>query len=135
MFNEPDIDKLSRKGPLILDRYYMSNMAYAKMNFAKQSHENHPFLSLLEKINHAPVIDCVIFLKGYDMNDFTTKQDSHFTPDELNKIQCHYRDVLHKLRDSGKIKCFETILSISEESRNKDLFNSIEKSLIKSGFL
>lgn len=130
------LDKLSRKGVLLLDRYYMSNIVYAAANFKKHGYPDHPFLKLLENIDRGITPDCVLFIRAYDAKDFPQKDDSHFTPEEFNLMQYDYSMVLHKLRDKGKIKCFETILTLSNESRNKgELFKTVEEVLTNRGFL
>lgn len=97
-----DIEFKSRKGVLLLDRYYMSNLVYATANFKKHGYENHPFLQLLENIDRGITPDCVIFLRGFDMDDFPHKDDSHFTADEFNQMQYDYSMTLHRLRDQKK---------------------------------
>lgn len=130
-----ELERRSKKGPLLLDRYFISNMAYAEINFIKHGYQNHPFLDLLQKIDHGVIPDLVIYLRAYDMNEFTVKDDSHFTPEELSHIQYSYTNLIPRLNEQDKIKDYATVTLLSEEFRNNKLLEYVEDILKEKGFL
>jgi len=63
MVHTNELKRRSKKGPLLVYRYFMSNMAYAEINFIKHGYQSHGFLQLLEKIDHGIIPDLVIYLR------------------------------------------------------------------------
>lgn len=135
MQNDYVIAKAMENRPLLLDRYFLSNWAYAEMNFKKHGYENHPFISLLHKIEHSHVPSLVIFLKALDVNEFPPKEDSHFTIEELSEIQKNYEKYLYGLRINSYIKEFQIITLPDIETRDVLLFNQVEQLLLRWGLL
>lgn len=136
MVNTLELKNRSKKARhLLVDRYFMSNRVYAEINFIKHGYPSHPFLYLLSRIDHKIIPDLVIYLRAYNVSDFPEKEDSHFTQEELSHVQYCYANLLPKLKDDGKIKDYDTIVLLSEETRNNKLLEYVEDSLKEKGFL
>ncbi|MDN5845327.1 MAG: hypothetical protein L0H53_03535 [Candidatus Nitrosocosmicus sp.] len=136
MVHIDEIQKKSKKaGHLLLDRYFISNIAYAEINFIKHGYQGHPFLQLLERIDHGIIPDLVICLKAYTLDNFPEKEDSHFTKQELSHVQYCYTNLLPQLRVQDKIKDYANVVLLSESYRNENLFEMVEAVVKEKGFL
>jgi thymidylate kinase len=134
--NLSTLDSLLKKGKhVLLDRYFISNLAYASINFHNKYHlSSSKFLQVLHNIDHQIVPDLVIFLRLSDPHLFKPKQDSLFTQSELQKLQERYADILTMLQEQGKIKDYDTVTIESEKDRPKVL--SVVESILKErGFI
>ena len=130
------LDSLIKKGKhVLLDRYFISNLAYASINFHNKYHlSSSKFLSVLHNIDHGIVPDLVIFLRLSDPHLFKPKQDSLFTQSELQKLQERYRDILDYLEHEKKIKDYVTVTIKNEEYR-PNVLSVVESILKERGFL
>lgn len=128
---------LMKKGKhVLLDRYFISNLAYASINFHNKYHlSTSNFLSILDSINHRHITpDLVLFLRLRDPQHFKPKHDSLLSQKELSKLQERYSDILMILEEQKKIKDYETIYVESEEDRVNTM-EKVETVLVDRGFL
>ena len=130
------LESLIKKGKhVLLDRYFISNLAYASINFHNKYHlSSSKFLSVLHNIDHGIVPDLVIFLRLSDPHLFKPKQDSLFTQSELQKLQERYRDILDYLEHEKKIKDYVTVTIKNEEYR-PNVLSVVESILKERGFI
>lgn len=134
--NIDTLSSLLKKGKhVLLDRYFISNLAYASINFHNKYHlSSSKFLQVLHSIERPITPDLVIFLRLADPHHFKSKPDSLFTQTELQKLQSRYSDILSLLQEQGKVKDYETILIKSEEDR-PNVLERVENVLKDKGFL
>jgi thymidylate kinase len=130
------LTSLIKKGKhVLLDRYFISNLAYASINFHNKYHlSSSKFLQVLHNIEHQPIPDLVIFLRLSDPHLFRPKTDSLFTQSELQKLQERYQDILTILQEQGKIKDYDTVIIESEKDR-VNVLKRVESVLKTKGFL
>lgn len=134
--NLETLQTMLKKGKhVLLDRYFISNLAYASINFHNKYHlSSSKFLQVLHNIDHGIVPDLVIFLRLSDPHLFKPKTDSLFTQAELQKLQERYSDILTILQEHGKIKDYITVTIKSEEDR-PTILNRVETILNLKGFI
>lgn len=134
--NVDTLESMLKKGHhVLLDRYFISNLAYASINFHNKYHlSSSKFLHVLYNIDHQIVPDLVIFLRLSDPHLFKPKVDSLFTQSELQKLQQRYSDILTLLQEQGKVKDYDTVTIKSEDDRPQVL-KRVEKVLKERGFI
>ena len=134
--NLEHLESLIKKGKhVLLDRYFISNLAYASINFQYKYHLSaSKFLSVLHSIDHQIIPDLVIFLRLRDPHHFKPKPDSLFTQKELQILQSRYSDILTMLQEQGKIKDYAEIPILSETDR-PTVLGRVEYMLESRGFL
>lgn len=134
--NVEHLQNLLKKGKhVLLDRYFISNLAYASINFQHKYHlSTSNFLSVLNSIDRPIIPDLVIFLRLKDPNQFKPKPDSIFTQAELEKLQSRYSDILEMLQDKGKIKDYWEI-TINNENHRDYVLGAVETLLKHKGYV
>lgn len=130
------LQSLIKKGKhVLLDRYFISNLAYASINFHNKYHlSSSKFLQVLHNIDHSIIPDLVIFLRLSDPHLFRPKPDSLFTQKELQKLQQRYKDILDYLREEKKIQDY-TEITIKDEDDRVNVLSRVEDVLKIKGFL
>lgn len=131
-----ELEKLQRKGPLLLDRYYISNIVYAYMNLSKKvGYDVYSLQSILHAIDHRYIPDLVVYIMQYNTQRFKQKPDTIFDHEELTQMQNLYREKLFQIWNKEKIKDYVTIPIFSEQDRDKNLFDKVETELKLRDFL
>jgi thymidylate kinase len=128
--------KLQRRGPLLLDRYFISNLAYAKLNIDKCEQGEMSLLKVLKFIDHYHIPDLVIYMMQYDISEFPRKQDTIFDDYEVSRLQTAYSELLEILKGGNKILDYETIPLFNNTPKGWDsTFERVEDVLKKKGFI